>query len=417
MQLQHTFTAPRLGASVPTLPRLSRHAGFWAVAFSFLAVTAFSTAPSALYGLYERQLHLSSLTITLVYAVYALGVVASLLFVGHLSDWYGRRAVLIPAVALAAVAALVFISWKSLPALIVARILSCMALGGSAAAATAYITDLDSGTDGVPTRRAGTVATTANVGGLALGPLVSGLLARYVPDGLTLPYLVTLAALVIALFALAIAPEGHAPVQPRPRYRPQRLSAPESARGVFFAAVAAVFVTFSADGLLAGLSGTFLAGPLHHPSPALTGLAIFLTFGSGVVVQTTTTSWSIRRLVATAIVMITVGLGVFVASAWTAPPSLALFLIGGALVGGGVGGIFRGSLGVVLSTSGPEDRAGTLATFFMAGYVGVSLPVLGIGVALQYLSPKVTLLIFGLAVGLGTLAAAPTLLRHPDSGH
>jgi predicted MFS family arabinose efflux permease len=417
MQLQHTFTAPRLGASVPTLPRLSRHAGFWAVSFSFLAVTAFSTAPSALYGLYERQLHLSSLTITLVYAVYALGVVASLLFVGHLSDWYGRRAVLIPAVALAAVAALVFISWKSLPALIVARILSGMALGGSAATAAAYITDLDSGTDGVPTRRAGTVATTANVGGLALGPLVSGLLARYVPDGLTLPYLVTLAALVIALFALAIAPEGHAPVQPRPRYRPQRLSAPESARGVFFAAAAAVFVTFSADGLLAGLSGTFLAGPLHHPSPALTGLAIFLTFGSGVVVQTTTTSWSIRRLVATAIVMITVGLGVFVASAWTAPPSLALFLIGGALVGGGVGGIFRGSLGVVLSTSGPEDRAGALATFFMAGYVGVSLPVLGIGVALQYLSPKVTLLIFGLAVGLGTLTAAPTLLRHPDSGH
>jgi predicted MFS family arabinose efflux permease len=379
-------------------------------------VTAFSTTPSALYGLYERQLHLSSLTITFVYAVYALGVVASLLFFGHLSDWYGRRAVLVPAVALAAVAALVFISWKSLPALLVARVLSGVALGGTAAAATAYITDLDSGGDGVPTRRAGIVATTANVGGLALGPLVSGLFARYLPDGLTLPYLVMLAALVIALLSLVIAPDGHLPMQPRPRYRPQRLSAPESARGRFFAAIAAVFVTFSAGGLLAGLSGTFLAGPLHHPSPALTGLAIFLTFGSGVVVQTTTTSWPIRRLVATGIVMITVGLGVFVASAWTAPPSLALFLIGGALVGGGVGGIFRGSLGVVISTSGPEDRAGALATFFMAGYVGVSLPVLGIGVALQYLSPKVTLLIFGLAVGLGTLAAAPILLRQPDSG-
>ena len=220
-----------------------------------------------------------------------------------------------------------------------------------------------------------------------------------------------LGALVIAVFALAIAPEGHAPVQPRPRYRPQRLSAPEGARGRFFAAVAAVFVTFSAGGLLAGLSGTFLAGPLHHRSPALTGLTIFLTFGTGVVVQTTTTSWPIRRLVATGIVMITVGLGVFVASAWTAPPNLALFLIGGALVGGGVGGIFRGSLGVVLSTSGPDDRAGALATFFMAGYVGVSLPVLAIGVVLQYLSPKVTLLIFGLVVAAATLAAAPHLLR------
>jgi hypothetical protein len=80
-------------------------------------------------------------------------------------------------------------------------------------------------------------------------------------------------------------------------------------------------------------------------------------------------------------------------------------------VGGGIGGVFRGSLAVVLSSSGPEDRAGALATFFMAGYVGVSLPVLGIGVALQYVSPRVTLLAFGLAVGAATLAAAPHLLR------
>ena len=415
MELQHALSTPVFRPSARSRPRVSRRTGFWAVAFSFLAVTAFSTTPSALYGLYERQLHLSSLTITLVYAVYALGVVASLLLAGHLSDWYGRRAVLIPAVGLAAAAALVFISWKSLPALIAARVLTGLALGATAAAATAFITDLDSGPDGVPTRRAGIVATTANVGGLALGPLVSGLLARYLHDGLTLPYLLTLAALVIALFALAIAPEGHPPVQPRPRYRPQRLSAPENARGRFFAAITAVFVTFSAGGLLAGLSGTFLAGPLHHPSPALTGSAIFVTFGSGVVVQTTTTSWPIRRLVVTGIAMITVGLSVFVASAWTTPPSLALFLIGGAIVGGGIGGIFRGSLGVVISTSGPEDRAGALATFFMAGYVGVSLPVLGIGLALRYFSPRVTLLAFGLAVGAATLAMAPRLLREESA--
>jgi MFS family permease len=77
------------------LPRLSRGAGFWAIALSFLAVTSFSTAPSALYGIYERQLQLSPLTITLVYAVYAVGVTVSLLLAGHVSDWYGRRAVLL----------------------------------------------------------------------------------------------------------------------------------------------------------------------------------------------------------------------------------------------------------------------------------------------------------------------------------
>lgn len=62
-----------------------------------------------------------------------------------------------------------------------------------------------------------------------------------------------------------------------------------------------------------------------------------------------------------------------------------------------------------------DDRAGALATFFTAGYVGVSLPVVGVGVALQYLSPRVTLLIFALAAGLGILAAARILVRPPPA--
>jgi MFS family permease len=167
--------------------------------------------------------------------------------------------------------------------------------------------------------------------------------------------------------------------------------------------------------LLAGLTGTFLAGPLHQPSPALTGLAIFLTFGSGVLVQTTTTSWPAPRLVAAGIAPIIIGLCVLVASGWTSPPSLALFLTGAAVAGAGIGAIIRGSLTVVITTAGPDDRAGALATFFIAGYAGVSLPVVGVGLALQHLSPRVTLLIFAVAVTVVILAAAPILVR-PAAG-
>jgi MFS family permease len=165
--------------------------------------------------------------------------------------------------------------------------------------------------------------------------------------------------------------------------------------------------------LFAGLAGAFLAGPLHHSSPALAGLTIFLTFGTGVVVQTVTTNWPAHRLVAAGIAPIIGGLGVLVASAWTSPPSLTLFLIAGVVIGAAGGAIFRGSLTVVISRSGPDDRAGALATFFTAGYAGVSLPVVGAGLALQHLSPRVTLLIFALAVALGILAAAPILVRPP----
>jgi MFS family permease len=406
--------AQRSRSRVRTAPRLSPNAGFWAVAFSFLVVAAFSTAPSSLYGLYEQREHLSSLTITFVYAVFAVGVVGSLLLAGHVSDWYGRRVVLLPAIAVAFAAALLFLVWRSLGGLLVARVLTGVAVGAVVATATAFLTDLDSAPGGAPTRRAEIVGTIANLGGLALGPLVAGVLARYAPHALTLPFQVFAAAIAFAGIAVALAPEGHAPVHPRPVYRPQHLSLPTNARRQFLTAAAGVFLCFAVVGLFAGLAGTFLAGPLHHPSPALCGLTIFLSLGAGVVVQTTTTNWRAHHLLAAGIVPALAGLGLLVASAWTSPPSLALFLTGGIVSGGGGGAIFRGSLMLVISASDEDDRAGVLATFFTAGYAGLSVPVLGLGIALQHISPRVTLLVFALVVGLGILAGAPALARRPD---
>jgi MFS family permease len=189
------------------------------------------------------------------------------------------------------------------------------------------------------------------------------------------------------------------------------MRAPANGRAQFIAATTGAFLTFAVGGLLAGLAGRFLAGPLHHPSAVLTGLVIFLNFGAGVLVQSTTTRWPAHRLIAAGLVPLLVGLVVLVASAWTSPPSLALFLTGSAITGLGGGAIIRGSLSVVFATVGPDERAGALATYFTAGYIGVSLPVLGAGVALEYLSPRVTLLIFAAAVAAGILAAAPSLLR------
>jgi predicted MFS family arabinose efflux permease len=329
------------------------------------------------------------------------------------SDWYGRRAVLIPALVLAAVAAVVFISWQSLAGLLVARVLTGLALGATVATATAYIADLDAGPDGAVTRRAEIAATVANVGGLAIGPLVSGILVRYLSGDVTLPFAVLLAGLVAAIVAVVLAPEGRPAGHPLPAYRPQQLTVPAQARAQFIAATAGVALAFATWGLFAGLAGTFLAGPLHHPSPALTGAAIFLTFGIGIVVQLTTSSWPAHRLLAAGVPTILLGLTVLVVSAWTSPPSLPLFLGGGVLSGMGASAIFRASLGVVIAGSRADERAGALATFFTAGYAAISLPVLGLGIALQFLSPRVTLLVFGIAVGLGVLAAAPTLLRRP----
>jgi predicted MFS family arabinose efflux permease len=312
---------------------------------------------------------------------------------------------------LAIAAAVVFLLWRSLAGLVVARVLTGIALGAAVATATAFITDLDGEPGGAATPRAGIVATVANIGGLAVGPLIAGVLARYAADPLTLPFVVVLVGLIAALVAVELAPEGHPATHPFPPYRPQRLAAPANARRQFAAAATGVFTAFALAGVFAGLTGTLLAGPLRHSSPALTGATIFLTFGSSVLVQTTTTRWPAHRLVAIGLIPLLAGLTLLVISAWTSPPSLSLFLISGVVAGAGIGAIIRGSLTVAIGTTDPDDRAGTLATFFTAGYVGISLPVIGIGLALQHLSPRVTLLIFGIAAALVILAAAPVLTR------
>ena len=305
--IAHTPTLSRRPARTRSLPRLSRRAGFWAIAFSFLILSAFSTAPSALYGLYAQHEHLAPLTLTVVYAVYAAGVTASLLLAGHVSDWYGRKAVLIPALALAAVAAVVFIAWQSLTGLLLARVLP---VWRSAPPSRPRPRTSPTWTPGptAPSRRSGSSATIANVGGLAIGPLAAGLLAHYMPDGLTLTFVVLLAGLIAAIGVVARSPEGREPVHPLPQYRPQRLRAPaRRARSSWRRAPARSSPSPSA-GCSRDSPARFLAGPLHHPSAVLTGLVIFLNFGAGVLVQSTTTRWAPHRLIAAGLVTIIAGL-------------------------------------------------------------------------------------------------------------
>ena len=140
-------------STVAARPLSGHRFGFWAVAYAFVAVLSFSTAPSPLYVLYARRDHFSLLMITLIYAAYAAGVAGSLLFASHLSDVHGRRPHLLAAVALALVAGVLFIAWPALPGLITARILSGVSVGLTVSTATAYLSEshraLRPGTSGV----------------------------------------------------------------------------------------------------------------------------------------------------------------------------------------------------------------------------------------------------------------------------
>jgi MFS family permease len=367
---------------------------------------AFTTVPTPLWSLYAQRDRLSSLTITIVFAVYALAVALSLFFVGHLSDWYGRRRVLMPALALQILAGVVFLLWPALAGLLLARVLSGLGIGAVTATATAWLSEL-SGSGG---RRAQTVATGANLGGLGLGGLIAGFLAQWASPALRVPFVVLTAALLLAAMTLLVAPETRGQPSPRPRYRPQRVSVPKSSRGRFFAAALGAAITFAVFGLLTSLAPSFLAGTLHQPSHALAGSVSFAVFATAALAQTLTASRTTQQLLAAAVPTLLAGLGLLTVALWLPSPSFGVFLAGDIVAGAGAGLMFKGAIATVVEISSQEHRAEALAGLFLACYLGLAGPVIGLGALTQVASTRVSLLVFAGLLALGILAATPSLL-------
>jgi hypothetical protein len=386
--------------------------GFWSVAFAYLAVMAMGTVPSPLYGLYQSRDGFTTFTITLIFAAFSLGSTISLFLAGHISDWYGRKRILIPGILLSALGAAVFLLWRDLPGLLVARFIGGLSVGAVAATATAYLLDLQRhGRPQTSMMRAQLAGTSVNVGGLGLGALVSGLLAQYVRSPLTVPYLVLLGALGVALALVVMAPDPQRPAVPRPAYRPQRVAVPRNARGQYFAAIAGVAIAFAGLGLFTSLAGVFLVGTLHRTALSLAGATVFAVFFGAVVVQFVSIRWSRRAVLVAGMGLEVLGLGLVVLAAWLSSPSLAAFLIGGLVCGSGAGLTFKGSFGTVMMISDPARRAESAAGVLLAGYLGLSVPAIGVGVALQEVSTKVTLLGFAVFVASVIVTAAPIMLR------
>jgi MFS family permease len=382
--------------------------GFWAVAFAFLIVMAFATLPSPLYGLYRERDGLSAFTITIVYAIWAAGTIATLIAVPFIAERIGRRGVMFAALGTMIVAATVLVAWKALPGLLVGRLITGLAVGMAAGTAITYLIELRHRTDPEASPVvAQTIGTSVNVGALGIGPLVAGCLAAWVAYPLTVPYLVWIALGAVALLGLATAPETGAPAANRAPYA-VRIPVP---------AGAATMAAFAANGLFAGLSGLLLATTFHRTSHALAGATLFIVFTAGVLSQLATASLQPSRVFALGITSMLVGLVLLVTAVRLSTPSLALFLLSGGLIGAGAGAVFKGTTGRVLGAAAPENRVALTAELLIALFVGLSVPVIGAGVALdQGVSAPNTVLGFAVLVGLGVAAAGWGLLgQRPNS--
>jgi predicted MFS family arabinose efflux permease len=349
------------------------------IAYAFAVTMLGTTLPTSLYPAYQRHFMFGQVTETVVFAIYAIGVLVTLLLLGQVSDRIGRRPVLFVAVLAAVLSSAVFVianamtGGSGLLLLLVGRLLSGASAGLTTGTATAFLADT------VPPGKgqvAGLVAAMSQVIGLGLGPLVGGLLLTRIPHPLTTIYVVYAGLLAIAALALAVVPEtvdrsrSTGPlVTPIPLMAVARQATTTGLIG---------FAGFAVLGLFTGVAAAFLA-LAGYTDPLVTGLVVFSVFIASAIGQLA----SARLPGRTSLLAGTAGLaaGAAIVGVSLHMRSVGLLEAGGLIAGVGVGMSFRAALGEVTASSPPSQRGEAASSFFIICYLGISVPIVGLGIA------------------------------------
>lgn len=386
--------------SPATRPQLGATAAFALVA-SIIGLALFASGmPSPLYGLYQAQWHFSTPVLTLIYAVYAFGVLAALLLVGRISDDIGRRPVLAGALVGLIAATVLFALADSVAWLFAARAVQGLTTGTALGAAGAALLDLHPRRDG---QHAGTVNGVVSAAGIGGGAIVAAVLVQYAPDPLVTPFLVLLVLLAVALAGTLALPEPVARAG-RARVRPSLPRVPTAIRRPFAVSGLGVLSAWSLAGLYLAL-GPALAAHLMHTGNRLAGGGAILAMS--VTAALAQIRWHrLEANRAAAIGSAVLAVGVVLTAGSLSTGSAVLFLAATGLGGVGLGLAFMGALRSLTAVIPGDQRAEVMSAFYVVAYLSISVPAIAAGLAVQELGLEPTFRIFAAAVALIALGVA-----------
>ncbi|MFD5736082.1 MFS transporter [Streptomyces sioyaensis] len=361
-------------------------------------LTVGTNVPTPLYARYQQVFGFTSTVVTLIFAVYAVAMIPTLLFCGGLADRVGHRRVVIPAVLLAIAAASLFAFAHSVAWLFAARVLQGVSVGAASSALTAALVETEpSGNQ----RRASLLASAMITGGGGIGPVLAGALSQYAPAPLQLCYVVELILLTGALAAVATLPSQS--VRPEGT-RLRRPHIPSRLRRPFAIASAVSFLGWSVVAVFLAIVPTYASTLLHCRNLLLSGTAsgMFLLCAA-------TTQYVMARSAAAptsvaGLMMLAAGLVALTVAGWT--QSVWVLFVAAVCGGSGQGVAFMGAIRKVNELAPHNCRAEMLSAFYVVTYLGVGIPVIGIGFLEGVMGLFVAVAIFSVATALGCLVVA-----------
>ncbi|MDX6327763.1 MAG: hypothetical protein QOI83_146, partial [Streptomycetaceae bacterium] len=381
--------------------RLSHPVAFSAITAIFVLFTAASSAPSPLYVVYQQEWGFSATTLTVVFAVYVVGLIGSLLVVGALSDHVGRRPVLAAAIALEAVALVLFITANDVPVLLLARVAQGIATGAAMTTLGATLVDLN------PPHapgRAGVVNGIAPTSGLAVGALGCGLLVQFAPAPTRLVYALLLGGMALAALIVAGIPETSALRQGGWASLTPRLGVPARLRPDLYSLLPILVASWALGGLYLSLGPSVAVGLFGLGSHLVGGLVVTLLCGTAAVTAFALRSRPTDQVLTIAAVLLTAGTALALAGVET--DSVALAALGTVVAGIGFGASALACFGALARLAAPEERGELFAVVYVIAYLAFSLPAVLAGLASTSVGLHTTTVVYSLgvvALGLMTL--------------
>ncbi|NHC47174.1 MFS transporter [Motilibacter aurantiacus] len=388
---------PRSGAG----SRLARTPAFWLVSASLLVLTAAASAPSPLYVVYQERWGFSSLTLTAVFAVYAVALLAALLTVGGLSDFLGRKPMLVVGLVLDAAAMAVFLAADGVAWLVAARVVQGVAIGASLGVLSAYLIDLQPRTS---PKLGALVNSAGSTVGLAAGALLAGVLVEYAPAPSQLVYAVLGVALLLLVPVALVLPETVSRAPGALASLRPRVAVPAAARRAFLVAAPVVVATWAMGGLYLSLGPSLAVGVFGLDSHLVGGVVVATLMAPGAlasVAMRDAAPRSVMRGGAGVLVLGTAATLLAIDLSW-AP----LFFVGTAIAGLGFGSAFLGAFKSLVALAAPHERAELFSAVFVVSYLAFSIPAVVAGLAVPSAGLRATATAYGLVVIVLALVAA-----------
>ncbi len=361
---------------------------------------AAASAPTPLYVVYQKEWGFTDTTLTLIFAVYVVGLIGSLLVLGALSDHVGRRPLLAAAIALEAVAFVLFIIAGDVTVLLVARVVQGIATGAAFSTLGATLVDLN------PPHapgRAGLVNGVAPISGLAVGSVGCGALVQFAPAPTHLVFALLLVGIGFAGLVIARMPETSARRAGAVASLIPTLGIPARLRPDVFGIVPIIVASWALGGLYLSLGPSVAAGLFGLHNHLIGGLVVTLLCGAGALTAFALRAWPIDRVLWISAIMLAGGTALTFAG--VEAHTVALAAAGTVVAGIGFGGSALASFGTLARIAAPGERSELLAFALVIAYLAFSLPALAAGYASTRFGLHTTTVVYSLGVVATALIA------------